>query len=99
MKFPVYMGNRIVHWETVIFETPFTEDQRIKSKKISSNNEGISVLAENGKVLVPVLSGSLQVQNVNVQNEALLKNDNILLNTDLTNQSIKMERLIDWMGF
>lgn len=94
MRFPVYKGNKIVHWETVIFETPFTEDERIRSRKILDNIEETSVLAENGKVLEPVLAGFVQVQNVNVQKEVLLSND-ILLNKDFTNQSTNQEAEVE----
>lgn len=100
MKYPVYRGNRISHWETTIFETPFTEEQRIKSMKIMEDGTETVVLAQIGKVLhdeQPVLSCFVQVQDVevqkvNVQNEVLLSNDSIVINNPITNQSINPQK-------
>ena len=44
-RYPVYENRKITHWETVVYETPFGEDERIKYKVMSGSLE-TSLLAE-----------------------------------------------------
>lgn len=38
-KYPVRIGNKIVYWESLVYEIPFEENERIKSKKICDDEE------------------------------------------------------------
>lgn len=108
MKYPVYQNGRICYWETVVFETPFTEDQRIKSKKILENNEEISLLAQNGKVGNSLLACFVQVEKLQVENAGLLSNDitnnDLLLNNEYDKKNkrkkqTKQEQVDKWEPF
>lgn len=67
-KYPVYEDSKVSHWETTVHETPFSQDKRIKCKKVVKGKE-TTVLAE-----------KLQVGKLQVGKEGLVINDLLVSN-------------------
>lgn len=99
-KYPVYQDGKIVEWITEVYEEPFPENEKIKSiiykeniKVINYENETseeIDLLTGNPLVVdntdVDLLTGNLQVGNLEVDNPTLL-NTNNTNNLSFTNHS------------
>ena len=76
MKYPVYNSTGIDHYETLIFETQFADDEKIKNKKIMPDGSVETVLSQNRQTPVEsVVACFVNPLNVHPQNEGLLSNE------------------------
>lgn len=76
-KYPVYQNKKIVRWDSIVYETPFIEEERIKHVILDSENVETTVLAQKVKV------DKVKVGKVEVEKRQ--RNNNDLNNKDYNN--------------
>lgn len=91
-RFPVREGQRIKHWETVIYEVP-----QQKENSLDGENQQIEPLDSDS-----LLVDSLHVDSLDVENRGLLSIDSnqVLkpLITDTTNNNVVYSEIIDYLN-
>lgn len=110
-KYPVYQDKKIIRWDSIVYETPFIDSEKIKYVFIDDEGIESAVLGQNVKVdehventvlVQNVHVGNVQVGNVHVENAQHNNNDfsnNDFNNNDFNNHSFiqegKNEQTID----